>query len=444
MIFNKFLLKLTVRVLILVALIFILHYALNQEKWYMVSTVSTVLIVVAVTEMVHFQNKTNREYQKFIDAVIQQDFTINLQLNHSKTEKALKKSFHTIIKRFQELRIDKEMHYQYLNTVFETVNIGLISFNHNWETISQNTFCKELFQRKFKSLDELKHFNSDLAEAIQNMTTEKPLVITIPATNEILLLSVNRVDFKLKDDSYHLISLQNIRTELEEKEMESWKKLIRVLTHEIMNSVTPISSLSESLNETLADTNQLNQLTPDDYNDLTNSLLTIEDRSKSLLRFVKTYKDLTRMPVPKLKNIKLADMFHHLNVLFEQKAHDEHIKLEFNVSHQNLEIMADNELMGQVLINLIINAFDAVKESQLPTIRIIAFEQGRHTFIQVRDNGTGIPEDELNKVFIPFFTTKKQGSGIGLSLSREIIRAHGGTLSLTSVLEKGTDFTIRL
>jgi signal transduction histidine kinase len=242
------------------------------------------------------------------------------------------------------------------------------------------------------------------------------------------------------------VSIQNIKEELETQELESWQKLIRVLTHEIMNSVTPISSLSSAINEMLMEEDgtmkPVSRIPADDIDDMYNSLRTIEERSRGLLKFVGNYKDLTRMPQPVFMNIRLIDLFDQVSILMKKTLDKQKITFEVYSEGPELDVYADKDMILQILINLIANARDALERKKNKKIRMTGFRLGEKTFIQVSDNGQGIDRESIDKVFIPFFTTKKKGSGIGLSLARQIMRLHKGSIYFTTEEGKGTTFTL--
>jgi len=238
-----------------------------------------------------------------------------------------------------------------------------------------------------------------------------------------------------------------VQEQLEEKEMEAWQNLIRVLTHEIMNSVTPIASLASTVNDLLTESpNQekpIERIDTEIISDVRGALQTIEKRSHGLLNFVDAYRNLTRIPRPNLQIVSLSEFFSRLKKLMHSQITEGSIDLQVHIEPDNLQLAADPELIEQVLINLLLNAIEAVAKQPNPVIKIFAKldDKGRIT-IQVIDNGTGISEEIAEKIFIPFFTTKKKGSGIGLSLSRQIMRMHRGSLGVLS--KKGeTVFTLK-
>jgi signal transduction histidine kinase len=235
---------------------------------------------------------------------------------------------------------------------------------------------------------------------------------------------------------------------LEYQELESWQKLIRVLTHEIMNSVTPISSLSNAINDTFNETNgkktELQKISDDDFEDIISSLKTIENRSKGLLKFVSSYKQLTKIPKPDIKEVNLTELVNHCHTLLKQKFKELNIHFTFNNSKEEFNCFADYDLIEQVMINLLLNAIDAVKNQEKPQITVGIKNELNKYKINIKDNGKGIEPEEIEKIFIPFYTTKKEGSGIGLSLSRQIMRLHKGNIQVNSEQGKGTEFVLEI
>jgi signal transduction histidine kinase len=266
--------------------------------------------------------------------------------------------------------------------------------------------------------------------------------------DDFLQLAIYAADFTMHQQKYRLISLQNIQSELEEKEMEAWQNLIRVLTHEIMNSVTPISSLASTARDLL--TRFTTKASPDPavnseiMTDVESAVQTIEKRSQGLLTFVENYRKLTKIPRPDFQIFLINELFQRIINLMQPQFNLKNLTIQKQISPETLELTADPLLVEQVLINLIKNSLEAMTSIPQPMIHLLAKldERGR-ILIEVTDNGVGIEQNVLENIFIPFFTTKEQGSGIGLSLSRQIMRLHGGTISVRSIPNRETVFTLR-
>jgi signal transduction histidine kinase len=271
-------------------------------------------------------------------------------------------------------------------------------------------------------------------------------LVKLQQGDDLLQLSIYATGFVLHQQQLMLVAMQNIQNELEEEEMKSWQNLIRVLTHEIMNSITPIASLSSTAYGLLKDERECE--VPESMNetidDVRHAVNTIEKRSKGLLTFIENYRELTRIPKPEFKMVKIKDLFERVDHLMKDQFEANSINFYMKIDPQSLEITADPALIEQVLINLCNNALEAVNGVTRPRIELKAGTDGLgNPVIKVTDNGKGITEEVAEKIFIPFFTTKQQGSGIGLSLSRQIMRQHKGTLSVSSTLGQETVFSLR-
>jgi len=295
-------------------------------------------------------------------------------------------------------------------------------------------------------MDSLSDVFPDLYRLMRKLGAGQRELVRVNRQDELMQLAVMVTEFRLDEVLYKLVSIQDIKQELEEQELDSWQKLIRVLTHEIMNSVTPVSSLSMAVNEMLLDEQGNRRLVEgldkEDIEDIYSSLGTIEERSKGLLRFVRDYKNVTRLPKPGFADLDIRELLDHVRQLFKQDTDRLGIDFSVVISSKDLSVCADREMIQQVLINLVKNAVEVVRESRKKEIRISAYSQRNKTFIDVSDNGPGIDPETADQVFIPFFTTRKSGSGIGLSLSKQIMRLHKGSIYFRSS-PKGTTFTLK-
>jgi signal transduction histidine kinase len=252
---------------------------------------------------------------------------------------------------------------------------------------------------------------------------------------------------KTADRTLHLVSFQNIQPELDEKELESWQKLIRVLTHEIMNSMTPINTLVTTItriyrNKETGELKKPEELQTPMIEKTVKGLDLIESRGQGLIHFVQNYRDVTRLPKPDFKVLNVRDMFQGIKLMFDEQLMQNGVTLTIDC-HPSLYINADGKLLEQVIINLVKNAIEAFEDAPDPAITMSAQSNNNQIIMEIADNGKGIPPDMLENIFVPFFTTKEKGSGIGLSLSRQIIRLHGGTMNVQSEPFSRTVFTIK-
>ena len=445
MVYKRFRIVLAGRVLLLGGFIFLLYFLILQTSYYAATLIVAALIVYQFTSLIAYVEKTNRDLTRFLDAIKYSDFSqtfAHTGLGSSFTE--LKAAFNEVIEKFQKTRAAQEEHFRYLQTVVQHVGIGLIAFNSEGEVSLINNAAKRLLNvSHLKNIKSLAGSSEKLVEALFRLTSGQKALIKLKQHDQLMQLAVYATEFKLQHQRYTLVSLQNIGAELEEQEMEAWQKLIRVLTHEIMNSITPISSLASTANELLKDV-VANGEAGDSLDDIGNALQTIRNRSEGLSNFVDAYRNLTRIPRPNFQIFPIQGLFERITMLMRTQAAAGKVDLRSEIRPASLELTADPELVEQVLINLAFNAIQAVAEQ--PGARVILSarmdERGR-VLIQVEDNGPGILPEVLDKIFIPFFTTKKGGSGIGLSLSRQIMRLHRGTISVQSEINTRTVFTLR-
>ncbi|MCD4696209.1 MAG: HAMP domain-containing histidine kinase [Bacteroidales bacterium] len=449
MVYNSFRIKIVVRVLFIGILIFFLVYALHRDKWYFTSAGLLLAVVGLLTEMIRFIEKYFRNFNKLLFSLKHRDFTSSFHLDQKeKIPKEQKNAFNEIISEFRDVRIEKEAHYEYLKTLVEHVKTGIICFEESGKVNLINTSAKNILKTPLlNNLTSVKKTDNDLYDAFTEIQTGEKRIIKIKAGEEFIQLLIWCKEFKLQDNNYKLVSFQNIKNELDVQEFESWQKLIRIMNHEIMNTVTPISSLSSEVNEMLYDISgkkiELFEINKDDLDDIYSSMKTIEKRSKGLLKFVKTYKNISRLPRPHFVEVKINNLLNNLKTLLYPELKKNKINFEISVSNKDLRINADPEMIEQVLINLVLNAKYALLETKEPQIEISAHYEDENVYIRIKDNGSGIEQEYIDQIFIPFFTTKKNGSGIGLSLSKQIMLMHKGNISVQSNEGKGTIFTLR-
>lgn len=449
--FNNFRTNYIIRTVLLTVSIFGFSYLWYNTSLTMTLILVGLLIVFQVVAMIFYVDRTNRVLNNFLESIRYSDFTRTFQVESldSSFDK-LKKSFNEVIKDFQAVRAEKEENYFYLQTVIQHIGIALIAFQRDGKVELINNATKKLFQvRTLHNVQGLREFSPDIVQKLLTIKHGENTLVRVREKDDLLQLAIYATEFRIHNRSIMLVSIKNIQQELDEKEMESWQKLIRVLTHEIMNSITPISSLSSTimqLIQNIIDSLEAQNVEQDDTESLKEveqALQTIHKRTDGLLHFVNTYRNLTKIPTPNFTIFKVSHLLNNIRELHEKEIKEKGITCKVIVEPESLELSADEHLIEQVLINLVKNAIHALEKRGNPRIEIKAFlnRRGRIT-IQVTDNGKGILPDVLDKIFIPFFTTKPQGSGIGLSLSRQIMRLHRGSINAYSEPGKETTFTL--
>ncbi len=446
--FKNFRLTIVFRILLIVASAILLISIIQKAEFVISSIILALLIVFQIISLVKYVERTNRKLTTFLESIRHSDFVSSFS-DHGlgKSFDDLNIAFNEVINEFKKTRAAKEEHYNYLQTVVQHVSIGIIVFEKGGKVDMFNNAVKSMLRiNNIRFIRDLEKVDPNLAELLQKMKTGDSEVIKVFNDNELLQLSIRATDFRMRQKDFLLVSLQNIHSELEAKEMDSWQKLIRVLTHEIMNSITPIVSLSSTVKELLInqETKRIRKdIDEEDIETSLSALNTIEKRSEGLLNFVQIYRNLTRIPKPNFRYFKVSELFDRIENLLKPKFQESNIECRFIVIPGSLMLTADADLIEQVLINLVINSIHAVKDAKQPKILVRATQLSPHKVnINVADNGQGIKPDIMEKIFVPFFTSKKEGSGIGLSLSREIMRMHKGSINVRSKPGKETVFTL--
>jgi two-component system, NtrC family, nitrogen regulation sensor histidine kinase NtrY len=408
------------------------------------------IILFQIFSLIKYVEKSNQNFVRFLEAIKYEDFSQSFSGKKlGKSFDELKIAFNDVLHKFQKTRAEKEEHHRYLQTVVQHIGIGLISFEADGEVQLVNTAAKRLLKvNALKNINSLKPNNPLLVKTLFQLKAGEKRLVKIDDSGETQQLVIYGTEFILREQKYTLVSLQNIQTELEEKEMEAWQNLIRVLTHEIMNSITPIASLASTVNNLLIDCQNdkknCAQLEPETIEDISSAAQTIEKRSKGLLNFVESYRKLTRIPRPNFQIFTISSLFSRIEQLMKAKIKERKISFVTDRDPESLELTADPEMIEQVLINLLLNAIYTVNSKHNGTIKLMAkMDAMGRVIIQVSDNGPGIIPSVLDKIFIPFFTTKQEGTGIGLSLSKQIMRLHRGNISVTSEPSVETVFTLR-
>jgi signal transduction histidine kinase len=351
---------------------------------------------------------------------------------------------------FRKLNLEKESHYQYLQALNENIGVAIISFRENGEIQFINSAAKLLLRKpRIEKIEDIRLINKKLFDKILSMHSGEKELVPMVLNNEWVQLSVQSRSFRLQDETFKLILLQNLHHELEEKEVEAWQKLINVLTHEIMNSVTPIVSLVKAVNSMLASNvsiqKLMNEMDTDERSDFEDSLKTIEERSRGLLKFVNAYREYSATPDFHPADFDFINTLQRVYSLLKPELDQNNIRLIFDFgSLKKLNAYGDEQLIEQVIINLIKNAIHAVSDEEVPVIELKLKRLGdRKVHLGIKDNGTGIHHEVMDRIFVPFYTTRKGGTGIGLSLSRQIMKLHNGKIYADTNSGGGASFTIQ-
>ena len=432
------------RILLRVVLLFITLSAASYflvKQWHLYLALLAPLLFYQIIEFIRFQKKTYDEVSQFVEAVHYRDFSRYFDVKHAPADiQPLRQGFNEINTTFKDISKEKETQFQYLQKILELVDTGILSYEiESGDVMWMNESLKRMLQLPYlKTIQSLEKRDRILFEEVNALKPGESKVGTVHLERSFFKVLLSATAFQTEGKKFKLIAFQNVNEALDETESKAWQKLLSVMTHEIMNSVAPISSLAETLKNRLAsnDTNSIE--------DLELGIDTIKRRSEGLLKFAETYRNLNKITKLNLQRVYIRELFANLHQLMQPTFEQKGIELEIILKDTDLFLEADASLIEQVLINLIVNAIEAVKEKEEPKI-ILSAEQmlNKKIILKVADNGSGIPEEVLDKIFIPFFSTKKSGSGIGLSLCKQIIMLHRGTIQVQSMEDKGTVFSMQ-
>jgi two-component system, NtrC family, nitrogen regulation sensor histidine kinase NtrY len=447
MISRNLYLNVVIKVALIVLFSLFLGYSIFIIKSLRISIIFFLIVSFLTFSMISYLNTTNRKMKYFFDSVRNEDSTLSFPVDSKeKSFRELYESMTRVNKQIQQLRIENRHQEQYFQILLEHLATGIITFNSKGFILHANSSAKSLLSvNVLTHLRQIERIDKRLFNTIINIKPFERRLQAINTDHGEIQLSLKATSFKTKDDEMVIISLQDIKNELDEKEVESWMKLIRVLMHEIMNTITPITSLSESLSNLYNSGGKPvmpDQMTSKSIAATLQGLNVIKEQGRGLMSFVESYRKLTRVPDPEKKLFKVADLLVRVQTLYDTDKQRNKSKIVVSLNEPGLELYADQNLIAQVLINLLENAIEANEDNSEAKIVISASSDNQHTEICVSDNGPGIVEENLDKIFVPFFTTRKRGSGIGLSISRQIMRIHGGTLKVRSVPEKETIFCL--
>lgn len=426
---------------------FLLSYFVFKVNHIRYSIMCVVLIVLLTASLISYLNKTNRNISFFFNAVKNDESNLTFPVTGSSGHlNELNEGMNNVNRQIQQLKLRNNQQEQYFKKILEHLATGIITYDKNGFIILANTTAKRLFATDVLThLHQLVKLDENLPTVIKSIKPNERRLIRLNTYEGEIQLSAKATSFGSDENEIRILSVQDIRYELDEKEVESWIKLIRVLMHEIMNSISPITSLSESLSKIYKQDNK--PLSPGEITDKTieitiKGLDAVREQGHTLMSFVESYRTLTRIPKPEKKLFMVSGLFSRLEILSDLLLDGRMMKIEFS-SVADIELYADENLISQVLINLIKNSIEANEKNNSTHIRITAEYNNKVPEICVTDNGPGISNEHLKEVFVPFFTTKEKGSGIGLSISRQIMRAHEGRLTVRSKPGIETVFCMR-
>lgn len=444
--FKKFEWRILIRVVLLFITLSVAAWLL-VNGWYVYLFLAIPVIIYQVFEFFRFQRKAHVELDQFVESVHYRDFSRYFDVKHAPIElQPLRKGFNEINTTFKVISKEKETQYQYLQKILELVNTGILSYEmQTGEVVWMNETLKKMLQLPYlKTIHSLSKRDAELCRQIEMVKPGENVISTAHLERSSFKILLSATAFQIDGKKYKLIAFQNVEEALDETESKAWQKLLSVMTHEIMNSVAPISSLADTLkNRLLQSAVHLNNESGS-VDDLELGIDTIKRRSEGLLKFAETYRNLNKITTLNLKRLYVRDLFENLLQLMQPTLEQKNIEIETILKDTELILEVDTNLLEQVLINLLVNAMEAVKDKAHPRIVLSAYlNSAGRTIIKIADNGTGMPEEMVEKIFIPFFSTKKSGSGIGLSLCKQIMMLHRGNIQVQSIEGEGTAFLLQ-
>ncbi len=439
---NQFNIRVIFQVVLIALTAGLFIWAIGQENKIVTSTSLLAVWILQIWLLIHYVNTTNNHLLLFLQSFQFDDSSITFNKQRKLPFKEIYLEFNRIIEHFRDLKIQKEIEHQYFEQVVRHVETGLIAWDENEKVHLLNQAAKRILQiPHVASLQGFKSVQEDLPERLKKISPGKREVLKIFEGNEIKNLYIRASEFSIHEEKIKLVSLQNIQPELEEKEADAWQRLIKVLTHEIVNSVSPIKLVSSSLMKTLIKNDHTlrpDELTEEDIENTYSGLKAIHNRSQGLSKFVDDYKTVTEIPRPDIIQANVNELIQGVISLLERSQLIENISIKIDIKPPDLAIPLDKKMVEQILLNILKNAVYALADHSNPRIVIRGFESDGYKSIEVEDNGTGIPFNILDYVFMPFFTTKKEGSGIGLTLSRQLMKAQKGQIKIYSREGEGT------
>ncbi len=445
MIFKQYEGRLLIRVVLLFAVVSLAAWLLVKAYYLYIIFIAPVLLF-QLYDLYSLLKKAQDEVKEFAESVHYRDFSRYFNVKQAPAElQPLRAGFNEINSTFKVITKERETQYVYLQKILELVDTGILSYEINEGEIAwmNETFKRLLGIPYLKTIHSLEKRNESLYKEVISLKSGENRIVKVNTDKSSVKLLLSATAFQTDGKVFKLIAFQNVNEALDETEAQAWRRLLSVMTHEIMNSVAPISSLADTLKNRLQLSTQHLQNNDGSLEDLELGIETIKRRSEGLLKFAETYRNLNKITTLNVKKVQVLDLFENLHQLMQPTLEQKNIELEIILKDPTISLEVDMHLIEQVLINLLVNAIEAVKDKTEPRIVLSAYESGDHkTVMKVADNGVGMDEEVMDKIFIPFFSTRKTGSGIGLSLCKQIMLLHKGSIQVQSRPGEGTAFML--
>lgn len=446
--FSRFGALLALRLIIIMIALTMVSFLIITPGYHAATLLVFVITIGLTFEVFRFVTRTNQEVSRFLDAARYADFGQRFDFGKLGAGFAeLGETFTHILDRFREDRKQQESELRHLKALLEHVPVPLISLHTNNQITLWNNSARRLFGlTRVTRLSDLEQFGSDFLKQIRSIHAGESILVTFQVDDMEQRLTISASEITIASNTERLISLQNIQSELDGVQLNAWQDLVRVLTHEIMNSITPVASLAKTAVDLVDDvTLKVAHETEivEELRDIKDAVNTVARRSDGLMNFVSSYRQLTRLPAPEKKRFQLSDLFADVTRIATLDWLEKDLALITNIEPGELDVHADRQMIEQVLINMLQNCEYALQETEHGQVVLSARLNKRgHVTVEVSDNGPGIPQEIATRIFVPFYTTRREGSGVGLALSRQVMVVHGGTISFTNNESGGARFTL--
>ncbi len=446
MVFSRFSIGVACRSAVLFATIAAVAWMVAYTQWYVAIALLAAVSLAEMVLLVQFSSRSSREVARFLDALAVDDLTQSFSdLRSDGAFRELGAAMERVLSSLRVSRTERDEQAHYLQALVNHVPVALISVDPRGEVRSLNTAARRLFEGPINDSGQLYRYGQPFAVGLESLRPGSSAIVRMERPSGALLLKVAATEIAVGGIRRRLISLQNIESEMSAHELAAWQNVIRVMAHEVMNSLTPVASLSATARDLVAEV--LAQVSPDDPRaktlaDALEALDTATRRSEGLLHFVSSHRRLTRPLEAQMRITPVQRLFARIHRLLAADLAERGIQMASTVEPETLEVAIDAELLDQALINLVRNAIEALRDTSEGRIDLCARRAEGRIAISVADNGPGIGPDQREKVFVPFFSTKRRGSGIGLTLVRQIAAAHGASVDVLQT--PGGGATVRL
>jgi nitrogen fixation/metabolism regulation signal transduction histidine kinase len=448
MVFRRFAIALIFRLALVGIAMGVFTWLLLEPGYHSATIIAGAVLATLAAGLWRFVSRTNRELARFLDAAKFADYSQRFDFEKEGSDfKVLGEAFTGIINRLREQRTDQESELRRLRALIEHIPVPLMTLHADDSITLQNNAARRLFGAEHVTqLKDLRRFGFRFAEAVETAVPGRRQLVTFTVEGIEYHLTLAATEIIVSGQSERLISLQDIQSELDATQAEAWEDLVRVLTHEIMNSITPVTSLAQTavtVTEDIVARVDAGEPIDEDLVDLRDAVNTVARRSNSLTQFVDSYRQITRLAPPEKKRVNLRELFDSVLRLAEAECPRDDVAFESEITPRELDVQADRDLLEPVLLNVLRNGWQATAEVEKPAVTLTArLNRRSNVVIEVADNGPGVPEDMMKKVFVPFFTTKEGGSGVGLALARQVMIAHGGFIRIATNEQGGATFSL--